>query len=119
MLIFFVHCLTDNLGVHLEGCLIALLDDCRFHFQCFLEIDLRWASLGQNALGMACIDLIDVWGNIFEDLLNISVFANIINLDVPDSHTRVQGIIDHGSSCHINVGHLDGFLVGVANAWFL
>jgi hypothetical protein len=60
-----------------------------------------------------------VWGNIFNDLLNIPVFTNIFTLDVPDSHTRVQGIIDHGSSCHINAGHLDGFLVGVANAQFL
>ncbi len=47
------------------------------------------------------------------------VFANIFTLDVLDSHTRVQGMIDHGSSCNIIVGHLDGFLVGIANARFL
>jgi hypothetical protein len=41
---------------------------------------------------MACVDLTNMWGNIFDDL-NILVFANIFTLDVPDSHTRLQGII--------------------------
>jgi hypothetical protein len=64
---------------------------------------------------MVCVDLINIWLNIFKDLCDILVFTNVFTLDVPDSHTWVQGIVDHDSCCHINLVHLNGFLVGLAN----
>jgi hypothetical protein len=56
---------------------------------------------------------------VLQDLGNVPTFANVLALDIPDYHTRVQGVMDSTGGCHVHLGRLDLGLFRIVKSWFL
>ena len=118
MPVFFVHCLGDSVRVYFESCLVALLDDRSFHSQCLLETKFGGATLGQNPFDMSSISFIDERRDVAQDLSYVSVFTNILALEVSDYHPGMQGIMDGACSCHVHSNWIYFSLLCISNSWF-
>jgi hypothetical protein len=67
---------------------------------------------------MSGVSVIDMRQYIAQDLRNVSIFANVFAPEVPDDHSRVQGVMDGAGSCHVNLQKLDFCLFRIADSWF-
>ena len=76
-----------------------------------------WVRILSN---VSSVSLVDMRWNILQDLGNVSAFSNVLALDIPDYHSRVQRVIDSTGGCHVHSGsgRLDFCLFHIAKSWF-
>ena len=68
---------------------------------------------------MWAVSISSTWGNVIQDLEDVPISTNVLALDVPDYHSRVQGVMNGTGSCHVYSGRLDLCWFRIDKSWFL
>ena len=91
MFLFFIHCFPYLLLVVQDGLLVSAADHAHFLLSWQFELELCWATFGEDARDVGHICWINVVSDIPFNPVRVSVLGCVLVVDIADNKPKVKG----------------------------